>query len=107
MFSHFGYEYVTRAIGRVKHLPKVAPDHPFEFFAATWLPGFVEGAPKASNESAQSFHASGLSELRFLILPSQTAMRLHQIVKPKLSSERLSAWESFVPIHSKHWSGRR
>jgi hypothetical protein len=83
MFSHFGYEYVTRAIGRVKHLPKVAPDHPFEFFAATWLPGLVEGAPKASNESAQSSHASSLSELRFLILPSQTAMRLHQIVKPK------------------------
>jgi hypothetical protein len=42
-----------------------------------------------------------------LILPSQTVMRLQQIVKPKVSSERLLAWESFAPIHSEHWGEPR
>jgi hypothetical protein len=43
----------------------------------------------------------------FLILPSQTVMRLQQIVKPKVSSERLLAWQSFSPIHSEHWGEPR
>jgi len=43
----------------------------------------------------------------FLILPSQTVMRLQQIVKRKVSSERLLAWQSFAPIHSEHWGEPR
>lgn len=43
----------------------------------------------------------------FLILPSQTVMRLQQIVKPKVSSERLLAWQIFAPIHSEHWGEPR
>jgi len=43
----------------------------------------------------------------FLILPSQTVMRLRQIVKPKVSSEKLLAWQSFAPIHSEHWGESR
>ncbi len=43
----------------------------------------------------------------FLLLPSQTVMRLQQIVKPKVSSERLLAWQSFAPIHSEHWGEPR
>jgi hypothetical protein len=39
----------------------------------------------------------------FLILPSQTVMRLQQIVKPRVSSERLLVWQSLAPIHSEHW----
>jgi hypothetical protein len=43
----------------------------------------------------------------FLILPSQTVIRLQQIVKPKVTSERLLAWQSFAPIHSEHWGEPR
>jgi hypothetical protein len=43
----------------------------------------------------------------FLILPSQTVMRLQQIVKPKVSSERLLAGRNFAPIHSEHWGEPR
>jgi hypothetical protein len=43
----------------------------------------------------------------FLMLPFQTAMRLQQIVKPKVSSERLLAWQSVAPIHSEHWGEPR
>jgi hypothetical protein len=42
-----------------------------------------------------------------LMLPFQTVMRLQQIVKPKVSSERLLAWQSFAPIHSEHWGEPR
>jgi glycopeptide antibiotics resistance protein len=42
----------------------------------------------------------------FLILPFQTVMRLQQIVKPKVSSERLLDWQNFAPIHSEHWGER-
>ena len=43
----------------------------------------------------------------FLILPSQTVMRLQQIVKPKASSERLLAGQNFASIHSEHWGEPR
>jgi hypothetical protein len=43
----------------------------------------------------------------FLILPSQTVLRLKQIVKPKVTSERLLAWESFAPVRSEHWGKPR
>jgi hypothetical protein len=43
----------------------------------------------------------------FLILPFQTVIRLQQIVKPKDSSERLLALQSFAPIHSEHWGEPR
>jgi hypothetical protein len=42
-----------------------------------------------------------------LLLPSQMVMRLQQIVKPKVSSERLLAWQSLAPIHSEHWGEPR
>jgi hypothetical protein len=42
-----------------------------------------------------------------LILPSQTVMRLQQIVKPKVSSERLLAWQNLAPLHSEHWGEPR
>ena len=42
-----------------------------------------------------------------LILPSQTVMRLQQIVKPKVASDRLLAWQSFAPLHSEHWGEPR
>ena len=42
-----------------------------------------------------------------LLMPSQTAMRLQQIVKPKVSSDRLLGWQSFAPIHSEHWGEPR
>jgi hypothetical protein len=43
----------------------------------------------------------------FLLMPSQTVMRLQQIVKPKVSSDRLLGWQSFAPIHSEHWGEPR
>jgi hypothetical protein len=43
----------------------------------------------------------------FLMLPSQTVMRLQQIVKLKASSERLLGWQSFAPLHSEHWGEPR
>jgi hypothetical protein len=42
-----------------------------------------------------------------LLLPSQMVMRLQQIVKPKVGSERLLAWQSLAPIHSEHWGEPR
>jgi len=41
------------------------------------------------------------------MLPFQTVMRLQQIVKQKVSSERLLAGQSFAPIHSEHWGEPR
>jgi hypothetical protein len=43
----------------------------------------------------------------FLLMPSQTVMRLQQIVKPKVTSDRLLAWQNLAPLHSEHWGEPR
>jgi len=70
----------------------------------TWLLWLLLGFAVVSIIYSASTSHSGGALIYILLFPIQTAMRIRQLVTPKIESTGvLKNWQNFKPIHSEHW----